>query len=88
MHFVVEIMQQRRDRPLRFVFVIFSRVGRDASFNSQGVAAKTFRFGELVEDREGLVAGDYFFVPSQVPSPNSASFTVPFIFVALTMEPL
>ena len=50
MHLVVEVVQQRGHRPFALVLAEFPGVSRDATFNRQGVLAKAFGFGVLVQD--------------------------------------
>src|SRR5690242_10635010 len=59
MHFVVEVVQQRGNRPLVFVLAKLSGISRHATFHCQRMFAQALGFRELVEDGEGLFAGEH-----------------------------
>jgi hypothetical protein len=55
MDFPIEIVQQRRNAPFRFILAEFQCVGGDASLHSQCVAAETVRFREFAQNIPSLV---------------------------------
>ena len=54
MNLPIEIVQQRRDGPLRLVLAELPGVRRDARFHRESVFAESLRFGELAEYVPGL----------------------------------
>src|SRR5262249_42148613 len=55
-NFVVEVMQQGRHRPLRFVLAILAGVRGDTSLDRQRVTSQALRLRELAENLPGWVA--------------------------------
>jgi hypothetical protein len=56
MNLPIEIVQQRRDRPLPLVFAELPRVRQHARLHCQRVLAQPLRFGELAQNVPSLLA--------------------------------
>src|SRR6266852_1789001 len=62
---VIEIVQQRRDAPERYIGALFASVGAHAGFHGQRVLAQTFRLRVLAQKIPGILTRRHSFSSSQ-----------------------
>src|SRR5207247_10068075 len=62
---VIEIVQQRRGAPERFIGALFAGISAHAGFHGQRVLAQTFRLRVLAQEIPGILTRRHSFSSSQ-----------------------